>query len=767
MTTERNHAISQSHNLQSSSLRAFFDPSGVAVIGASSNPQKLGFGVLRNLKSYGFRGAIYPVNPGREHILDLPCYPNVDSVPDPVELAVIILPATLCPAALEQCGRRGIRSAIVLSGGFKEVGLQGQALEEEMVRIAQTHNMRMIGPNCVGTMDAYTGLNTTFIRAMPKPGHIAFVSQSGAICGGILEWTDGKGVGFSRFATLGNEADLSESDLIAALADDPNTRVIVAYLESIRNGRRFIDVASQVTPRKPILVIKAGTTEAGTRAVSSHTGSLAGESAAYDAAFKQSGVLQVDTVEELFNSAVALVYGPLPRGNRVAIVTNAGGPASLAADELERNGLVMPAPCPDTLDKLSRHTHSDAQLANPIDMLGGATPPDFEMAIRALVADPNMDSVLAILVPQALINPAAVADAIGRATRDSDKPVVACFMGDLAVREAMARLHEYQIAPFQFPEPAVRALGKMWQYAKIQREGCQNVRMSECHEVLGNHPVGRRAESEALWRESAIARKNEAGDPRGDETIAKKLRKTGKAPRDSTSDQVTTLIERARADSHSWLGEYAARLILEAYDVPQPRAAMAHSGFEAAELAENVGFPVALKIVSPDILHKSEVDGVVLGLSDRAAVELAFEEMMAQIPRRMPDARVEGLLIAQMAAAGHEVIVGMRRDPQFGPLIMFGLGGIYVELFQDVAFRIAPFERAETLRMIGETQAGKLLQGLRGKPPGDIEAVAEVIEKVAQLALDFPDIQEIDINPLIVYARGQGALAVDARMLVT
>ena len=580
--------------------------------------------------------------------------------------------------------------------------------------------MRLIGPNCVGTLDAYSGLDTSFIRTMPEPGDIAFISQSGAICGGILEWTAGKGVGFSRFATLGNATDVTETDLIEALAGDPRTKVIVAYLEAIKDGPRFIEVASRVTREKPILVVKAGTTEAGTRAVSSHTGSLAGAMAAYDAAFKQSGVIRVDDVENLFNYALALAYGPLPRGNRVAIVTNAGGPASLAADALEEAGLTMPSPSEATRAFLAAHTCSEAQLGNPIDMLGGADAADYEMAVGALLADPGYDAVLPILVPQALISPAAVAEAIGRAASAvPHKPVVTCFMGDEAVREPMIVLHRHRITLYQWPKQAARALGVMWQYAG---------------QVAGSKG------QEARGSEVAV----------GGTDIREEKRRSG--------------VGLPVGKTH--LGEVEARPVLAAYGINQPVGGLARTATEAGRIAAEIGFPVALKIVSPDIFHKSEIGGIALKLGSAEQVHGAFDEILARVRQRQPEAQIEGVLVTQMAPPGHELIVGMRRDPQFGPLLMVGLGGIYVELLKDVAFRVAPFSRAETLVMIGETHAGKLLGGLRGQQPADINAVVEVIQRVAQLALNQPRIQEIDINPLIVYQVGQGALAVDVRMVV-
>ena len=698
-----------------SQLSFFFNPAGVAVIGASADARKLSHGVLHNCFSHGYTGRVYPVNPRVQEILGLPCYPDISHVPDPVELAVLMTPAAQCPAVLAACGRRGIKAAIVISGGFAEVGAAGAALEADLLHVARHHGIRLIGPNCVGTLDAHTGLNTTFIRTMPKPGPIAFVSQSGAICGGILEWTAGKGMGFSRFATLGNAADVNETDLLEELADDPNTRVIVAYIEAIREGQRFIECAQRITRHKPILVIKAGRTAAGTRAVSSHTGSLAGVHAAYDAAFRQAGVIQVDTVEQLFNAAHVLAYGPLPRGPRVAVITNAGGPASLAADALELSGLHMPPTSAATVAALRGFTHPEAQLANPVDMLGGAEPAQYEQAAAALLADDAVDALLPILVPQALVNPVAVAEALCAASdaiAPRVKPIVACFMGDEVVQEPIRLLNAHGIAAFVFPEQAAHALGALWQH------------------------------SSRLLKPASIRQEQDHGEP-----------------------QLPFAAYRLPAGA---LGEWEARPVLAACNIPQPRAELARSATEAARLADAAGgYPVALKIVSPDILHKSEVGGVMLHLANAAAVEAAFAAITARVGAQQPAARIEGALVSAMAPAGYELIVGMRRDAQFGPLVMVGLGGIYVELLADVAFRVAPFSRTEAAALLAETHAGKLLQGLRGQPAGDIPALLDVIERVAQLALAQPRLQELDINPLIVYPHGQGVLAVDVRMVVT
>ncbi len=697
-------------------LDLFFDPAGVAVIGASADPHKLSHGVVVNLSSHGYQGAVHCVNPKASTIRGLPVYPDIREVPDPVELAVLMVPAAACLPVLEACGQRGIKAAIVISCGFGEVGAEGVTRERGLLETAARYGMRLIGPNCVGTLDAYTGLNCTFIRLMPKPGAIGFISQSGAICGGILEWTADKGIGFSRFATVGNAADVSETDLVEIMAADPHTAVIVLYVEAIRDGRRFIDVASRVTRDKPILVLKAGTSPAGQRAVLSHTGSLAGEMAAYDAAFRQAGVQRVDTVEALFNRALALVYGPLPRGRRVAIVTNAGGPASLAADALATVGLTLP-PTPPAVQAPLAQICSDAQTSNPVDLLGGAHPSQYEQVMRTLLADDTFDAVLPILVPHAVVDPVAVAEAISRGAQGFAKPVVACFMGAEAVRRPLMTLHAHRIAAYQFPEQAAQALGALWQRA--------------------DH-LARLAEGDA--RRDALP----------------------------VSSEVVGWLESAAAAGHTQLGEAGTRPILQAYGLPQPQAELARTADEAAAVAARIGYPVALKIVSPDILHKSEVGGVVVNVPDEAAVHAQFTAMLARITVQRPGVQIEGVLVAEMAPPGYELIVGMRRDPQFGPLVMFGLGGIYVELLHDVAFAVAPLGPAEARRLIDATAAGKLLRGLRGQLPADIDAVVDVILAVAEIALAHPQIEEIDLNPLVAYPRGaaRGVLAVDVRMVL-
>ncbi len=694
-------------------LSLFFAPRGVALIGASASPNKLSHGILRNMLQYGYQGKIYPVNPRADEILGLPCYADISQVPDPVDLAVIVVPAPATPEIIQACGRRGVRTAVIISGGFKEVGKEGAGLERECVNIASEYGMRLIGPNCVGTMDLNTGLNTTFIQGIPRQGRIAFVSQSGAVAGGVVDYIRNKGVGFSHFASLGNEADVSETDMIEYLGEDPNVGVIACYVEGIKDGRRFMEISRRVTRRKPVVVLKAGRTQAGARAVSSHTGSLAGSHASYDAAFRQSGVIEAATTEELFDISMALDYQPLPKGKHVAILTNAGGPAALASDSLASAGMTLADLSEETQAGLRAFLNPAAQVSNPIDMLGGAEPPEYARALEATLADPGVDAALAILVPQALVNPAEVARAIGEVAQTSDKTVIACFMGEASVVEARRLLHEFQVPMYVFPEAVGSVLAAMRRYA--------------------------------VWLASAP-------EP--------PLHLEGLDPAAAKE-----ALEQVGGEKN--LSEAYSRPLLAAYGVPLVPGGAAHSATEAVEIARRVGFPVVLKIVSPDILHKSDAGGIVLNLQDEESVQAAYTAMMDRIGRSHPHARLEGALVEAMLPQGTEVIVGMRRDPFFGPLLMFGLGGIYVELFGDVSFRVAPLSRAGALEMIHQTNAGRLLTGFRGQPKADLDAVVDVILRLGRLALDFPQVEEMEVNPLLVMPEGEGVVALDARVILS
>jgi acetyltransferase len=694
-----------------SDLTPFFEPAGVAVIGASSNPRKLSHGILRNLINSAYIGGVYPVNPGSAEILGKTCYAAIADVPDPVDLAVLSIPVTATLQALEECGKRGIHAAIIITGGFKEVGSAGADIEKQCLEIAARYSMRLIGPNCVGAMNLHTGLNTTFINGMPDEGGIGFLSQSGAICGGVVDMVHGKKVGFSHFLSLGNEADVTETDIIEYLGADPRTRVIAAYVEQIRDGRRFLEVASRVSQIKPIVLIKAGRTSAGARAVSSHTGSLAGSYTAYQAAFRQAGVIEVQTFAELFDVAFALDTQPIPAGNRAVIITNAGGPAALASDSLSADGISLVDLSESTRSELRQHLNPAAQVGNPIDMLGGAEPADYELAVRAALADPQVDVVVPLLVPQALVSPVGVAEAVVAAAKGTQKTVLACVVGDESVSEARLVLQGNRIPMYTYPETMGRVLSAMLGYSAWRAHG-------QSRPVPLAHIDQKRA---------ADYLKGNLG---------------------ATS-----------------LGEAAARPLLQAYGIPIIQASAAKNAQAAAAAADLIGYPVVMKIISPDILHKSDVNGIRLNLASSAAVKEEYEKLLKDVHLKAPQARLEGVLIEQTAARGQEVIIGMKRDAGFGPLLMFGLGGIYVELFKDVAFRIAPVTPEAALEMIHETSAGRLLTGFRSQPKADLAAVVDCICRISQLSLDFPEINEIEINPLQVFNEGQGALALDARVV--
>jgi len=700
--------------LLASSLRPFFTPNGVAVIGASATPGKLGYGVIDNLIKSGYQGPIYPINPRADAILGLPAYADISSAPDPVELAVIIIPAPAIPDALRACGQRGVRAAAILSGGFAEVGAEGETRQQAILDIAAEFGMRLVGPNGVGVLNPHSGLNTTFIEQIPEAGDIAFLSQSGALGGAMIDWAKGQHIGLSYFASLGNAADVTETDLIEALDADPNTRVITIYIESIHDGPRFMAVASRVAPHTPIIALKVGGTAAGARAVASHTASIGGSDEAYGAAFRQSGVMQARTVQELFDTAIALAYQQPPAGSRVAIVTNAGGPAAVAADALARNGLQAPGPDDATRDALRDALGPAPQLFNPIDMLGAASTPEYETATRILLQSDAYDAVLAILVPNTANDPAGVAEGLARAAASADKPLVACYMGDVSITAGRQRLHKHRIPVYEFPENAARAMAASYRWGKQIIEG------------------------------TAVT------TPQKRELYA----------------QISAEIKGISDSGQNYLGEAELYPLLRRLDFPLPPSVAAATQAQAVAFAQTHPGPFALKIISPDILHKSDFGGVRLHVS-ADEVAKAYWDLQAKVRIRARKAGLQGVLVQQMAAPGAEVIIGMRRDATFGPMLMFGGGGVYVEALRDVAFRIAPITEKSAQAMIAETVAGRLLiMGGRGRRPGDVDALMRLLLQVSELAVALPELAEFELNPVIVHPAGQGATVVDARALL-
>ncbi|HUU54452.1 MAG TPA: acetate--CoA ligase family protein [Armatimonadota bacterium] len=695
-------------------LQPLFEPRSVAIIGASTKPGKVGHDILRNMLSSGFAGDVYPVNPHADEILGKKCYPSVLEIPGDIDLAVIVVPAAVVLSVVEECGNKGVNAAIVISAGFKEAGPEGVQRERRLAELAREWGLRVVGPNCLGIMSTSNGLNASFAPGMPRRGNVGLMSQSGALATAIIDWSIQQGVGYSKFVSFGNGVDVGVVDLLRAWEDDEETTVIVAYIEGLPDGPEFMEVARQVSMKKPVVVVKSGSTQAGARAVSSHTGSLAGSEQAYNAAFMQSGVIRAHSVEDLFDLAIAFSYQGPPPGRSVGIVTNAGGPGIMATDAVERVDLRLAGLDPRTVRSLRKQLPEASNFYNPVDVLGDADAQRYAFAAENLLRDPNVDSVIAVLTPQAMTQPNETAERLAFVAAQSKKPVLACFMGGDAMAEATDLLNERRVPTYLYPERAVQALAKMAQYRE--------------------------------WRE----------EPPDEPALLRADTKT-----------IRALFEHARSEGRVNLGETEARQVLQAYQVAIPESHVAQSAEEAANFAEKIGFPVVMKIISPDILHKSDIGGVRLGIRDRQEAMDAYELMMLRVHRYAPEAALRGVFVQEMVQSGREVIVGSTRDPQFGPLVMFGLGGIYVEVLKDVSFRVAPFGEKHARRMIDEIRSAPLLRGARGERPSDIDAIANTLLVVSQMVTDFPEIVEMDINPLKVGEAGAGAVAVDARITIT
>jgi acetate---CoA ligase (ADP-forming) len=700
-----------------SELKPFFDPGSVAVIGASSNTTKLGYAVLKNLVDGGYseKGEIYPINPGSDTILGYKAYPSVLEVPGPIDLAVIVIPYPLVPEVLRICGQKGIPAAIIISAGFREAGEEGLERELELIEIAKEYKIRLVGPNCLGIIDTFTPLNASFAAGTPPSGPMAFMSQSGALGTAVLDIALSGRLGLSKFASLGNKADVNEIDLLRAWADDENTRAILIYNEGIPNGAEFIDVARKVAQLKPVVAIKSGVTQAGSRAVSSHTGSLAGSEQAYQAAFQQAGVIRADSMQDLFDMALALAYQPPLAGDRIAIVTNAGGPGILATDALERADLSLARFELETQHALEQYLPDAASAANPVDVLGDARADRYRFAMECVAADPNVDGIMIVLTPQAMTEIEDTAAAVVKLSKSIEKPILACFMGEASLVQAINKLVENGVPNYPFPERAALAFHAMSAYREIKsREAPEFVSF------------------------------------------------------EADRDTVRALFDRILGEDRVSIGDFESREVLKAYQLRMPESEIAENPDQAVDIATRLGFPVVLKIASPDILHKTDVGGVKVGLRNAEEVRDAFELMVYRAERYLPDANIWGCLVQQMVPQGGlEVLVGMNRDPQFGPLVTFGLGGIYVETLKDVTFRIAPFSKHEAEQMLQEIRAHALLDGVRGLPAYDKEAIVEVLLRIGQLVQDFPEIAELDINPLMVYPKNRGAIAIDMRLVLS
>jgi len=691
------------------SLLAFFLPRGVVIIGASSNPAKLGYGVARNLVNSGYDGAIHFVSQKTGNLFGRPIYTSLNEIPDPVDLAVLIVPAPGVLEALQACVRRSIRAVIIVSSGFREAGPEGETLEAEILRVARINKIRLIGPNCIGLLDTHLPLDTTFLPPpMPTAGDVAFISQSGAICAAIIDWARGQGFGFSLLISLGNQADVNETDMLSAVVEDEHTRVLTLYIESISDGQRFIAEANRVAQRKPVLALKVGRFASGQRAAASHTGAMAGQDAAYEAAFRKAGVFRAATSEEMFDWASALACCPLPQGRRMAVLTNAGGPGVIAADALEIHGLSLAELGPETRQALASRLPPASGLHNPIDMLASASPEVYADCLRLLLADPGVDGVLAILPPPPMYPAESVADALIPQIHASPKPVVVALMGEQLIQKAAMRLRAARVPEYRFPERAASALAVLAKRAEFLDK--QTLKVSQTFRVS--------------------------------KTAAR-----------------AALVD---APSGRFLDPELVDCLMAAYGIPTAPVKLARTEAEAAKIASELGFPVLLKIASPDIPHKSDVGGVLLGIEAPEAAAEAFRTVIGRACLAKPDAKIEGVYIQHQLPDGQEVILGASRDTQFGALMMFGSGGVEVEGLKDVAFALAPLTPFEADDMLRRTWAGRKLAGFRSIARADGEAVKDVLLRLSQLVYDFPEIAEIEINPLRVLSRG--AVAVDVRV---
>jgi acetyltransferase len=697
-------------------LDTFFNPDSVAVIGASTNPEKLGYAVVKNLVDGGFsrRGKVYPINPTASEILGIKAFPSVMEVPEKIDLAVIVIPYTHVPDALRICGQKGIPSTIVISAGFREAGQEGLERELELIQICHQYNLRLIGPNCLGVIDSYTPLNASFAAGTPPSGPMAFMSQSGALGTAVLDIALAGRLGLSKFVSLGNKADISEIDLLQDWVHDDHSKVILIYSEGMPSGQEFIRVAREVTRQKPVVAIKSGVTQSGSRAVSSHTGSLAGSEQAYQAAFHQAGILRAESMESLFDMSLALGYQPPLKGDRIAIITNAGGPGILATDALERSGLTLARFELDTIYALEQYLPDAASAANPVDVLGDARADRYQFALEQVARDPNVDGIMVLLTPQAMTEIDGTARIIGSLSQSIKIPILGCFMGEARIQSGIDILTSHGIPNYPFPERAAIAFWAMSTYRAIK-----------------TRPIPEYTHF------------------------------------DVDISAVRSVFEKARIDNRLSIGDAESRTILQAYGLRIPRSELAETPDQASLFAGKIGYPVVLKIASPDILHKTDIGGVKVGLQNSQDVKDAFELMVYRAQRYLPEARIWGCLVQEMAPAGGlEVLVGMNRDPQFGPLVTFGLGGIYVETLRDVTFRVAPFSRQEAEEMLTQIRAHALLDGVRGQLPVDKSAIVDTLLRISQLVQDFPEIIELDINPLMVYHQAEGALALDMRLVL-
>lgn len=702
-----------------SKINSIFRPKSIAVVGASSRKGTVGNDVLRNLLFSEYQGPVFPVNPKANALYGVHCYKGLSDLPEVPELAVMVVPPQAVITSVQESIKLGVKAFCVISAGFKEVGGEGIVLQNRLSAIVKEAGTPLVGPNCLGVIntDDDIRLNATFARKMPAHGTLAFVSQSGALCTSVLDYAEERGMGFSKFVSFGNKGDVNEIDLLDYLAQDEKTKVIAMYLEDIQDGRRFIETVRRIfwETGKPMLCLKSGRSAEGAKAVSSHTGSLAGSDSIYDALLIQSGVQRVDTISELFDYASLYTTQPLPRGGRVAIITNAGGPGIMATDAAVRFGLTLAELTDATKEKLRPALPPTAALHNPVDVIGDAHSDRYKAAIRTVMEDENVDLGVVILTPQSMTDIEETAAVVPEAIKGIDKPVVCSFMGVKDVAAGVAILRKAGVPNYAFPEDAVKSL-------------------AASHRLATLHDVPRRQVMEFP-----------------DVDVAK-------------ASQI--IQEFLKGKEERYLTQAECRSIFECYKLPVLKSDVAKSADEAVAIARRIESPVAMKIMSGDVVHKFDAGGVMLKVQGDDAARRAYDSIISNVKSHVPNARIDGVLVEQMAKKGPEVIIGATRDARFGALIMFGLGGTLVEVLKDVSFRLAPMWQISAEKMVREIKAFQVLDGFRGTPPADIDAIVNTLLRVSTLVCNHPEIAEMDINPLIVHAKGEGASVADGRIML-
>jgi len=704
--------------LHHENLQTLFYPKSVAIVGTNKVVGTVPGDIFVNILHADLQGIIYPVSPREKSIGGVKAYKYVIDIEEEMDLAVIVFPSSVAKLALEQCGQKGIKAVIIISAGFREVGEKGLAKEKELIEIAEKYDISFIGPNCLGVIntDPISRLNASFARKFPAEGNIAFLSQSGALCTAVLDYAQAKNIGFSKFVSFGNKADISEIDLLYYLLEDEKTKVILLYLEEITDGPGLMKAAKEVIEKshKPILIMKSGRTKEGASAAASHTGSLAGQDEICDAAFKQAGIIRCENIEEMFNIAIAFVYQPEPKGNRVAIITNAGGPGVLTTDAAIKSGIQLAQFSEETTLALKRSLPSTANINNPVDVIGDARADRYVAAISAAFKDENVDGLFVILTPQSMTDIDTIAKEIATVASQFDKPIYTSFMGEADVASGIQILQNHNIPHYILPESMCKPFLRIFQF---NQQFCKLEKQTEVIPAL-------------------------------------------------KSEDANNQIDAALKSGKTFLHEFEATKILSEYDLPVIKRDLALSTSEATRIAKTIGFPVVMKVMSEKIIHKYDIGGVLLDINSAGEVEDAFLKINNSLKLNMPDASIDGILISEQVPKGIEVILGIKKDPSFGDVVMFGIGGIFVEIFKDVSFKVAPVKKEDALEMIYEIKASKLLLGARGRKPADIDSLAETIVKLSNLALDNPNIKELDINPLIILDQGKGCFVADAKIVL-